>query len=316
MQIVKQNAFDKWDLPDKSVQAIITSPPYWNKRIYDIPDIIIGGDVNCSHNFVKNYSFDKKESFICNTCKAWKGQYGLEKNPEMFISHSLLWISEAYRVLKDNGIFFLNIGDSFFNKRKQLIPQKIAIEMDKSRWILRNDIIWYKKTCIPESVQDRFSNKYESILFFVKSREYKSFLNNVKEELAETSIARYKGNYFKAKFDNMPKEKSRENARKNALKKINEGDTKQKNPGDVWSFSISCQDFSHVAMWSEDLTKRMIEFSTEKNDIILDPFCGSSTTVTEAEKMFRKGIGFDLGYFFISNRRSKVIQTIFNRKEL
>lgn len=323
MRIINQNTFDKWHIPDESVQAIISSPPYWNKRIYDIPDIVIGGSEKCEHEFIneckyrkesnrkhtKRGEFKSKDTFLCKKCGAWKGQYGNEKHPDMYIQNTLLWLIEAFRVLKKDGVLFLNIGDSYFNKCKQLIPQKIAIEMCELGWILRNDIIWKKTSCVPESVSDRFSSKTESILFFSKSLLYKSFLNNVKEEMSEVSIKRYKGNFFQKKFEGTSNEKSRERI----LKDISEGNTAIKNPGDVWEYPASCKKLSHIAMWNEDLVKRMVLFSTEKNDTVLDPFCGSSTTIVEAEKLFRNGIGFDLGYFEDSKQRMSIIHKFFKK---
>ncbi len=99
-EIFHQSVFKAWPIEDKSIQAIITSPPYYGLRKYDIPDVLIGGNKDCQHEFIK-LSKDKllnlqsgNEEFkrhwredatqtinngtICIHCKAWKGQYGLE----------------------------------------------------------------------------------------------------------------------------------------------------------------------------------------------------------------------------------------------
>lgn len=65
MRIIKQNTFDKWPIPDESVQAIISSPPYWNKRIYDIPDIVIGGSEKCEHEFINEGKYRKESNRKC-----------------------------------------------------------------------------------------------------------------------------------------------------------------------------------------------------------------------------------------------------------
>ena len=84
--ILHQSVFDKWPLEDKSVQAIITSPPYWQLRRYPIPDITIG---------------------------EWTGQYGNEPLMQDYIAHTLLWVKEAWRVLRDDWVMMVNLGDSF-----------------------------------------------------------------------------------------------------------------------------------------------------------------------------------------------------------
>ena len=75
------------------------------KRIYGIPNCVIGGNKECDHIL--------NESNFCTKCNAWIGQYGNEPSFQQFIYNSLVWCKEAYRVLKDDGLFFLNIGSKY-----------------------------------------------------------------------------------------------------------------------------------------------------------------------------------------------------------
>jgi DNA modification methylase len=156
-----------------SVQTIVTSPPYWGLRDYD-------------------------ES----------NQIGQEKTPEDFISHILCLSYDFMRVLKDDGIFWLNLGDTYFGakgghwssdnsftndttgtkyrehrkappkhsylKTKDLtgVPWKTAIALQKEGWYLRNDIIWSKNNPMPEAVKDRFAKSHEHIFMFTKQPHY------------------------------------------------------------------------------------------------------------------------------------------------
>lgn len=121
-------------IPDKSIDVIITSPPYYQQRQYDAKDEI-----------------------------------GQEKTPEDYIKKMLEVAIELRRVLKDSGSYFLNIGDKFINKNQQLIPFRLAIEMQKNGWLIRNTIIWYKSpNPMPTSVKDRFNDVWEPIFFFIK----------------------------------------------------------------------------------------------------------------------------------------------------
>jgi len=246
MKICQHNIFEKWPLEDKSVQVIITSPPFWSLRKYDIPNVIIGGNRDCEHEFKLE---DKREwnpsatykdtpelqklkvsagQDFCIYCQAWKGQHGLEPTFQLYIEHIHLWAKEAWRVLRDDGIFFLNLGDSYNsqppgNKKKVLrwqhghkeesgmfdavrrpidkslppkckilIPHRVAIALIDGGWILRNDIIWYKPNAMPESVTDRFSKKFEYIFMFVKQQEYYFNLDNVRMPQKEISLERLK----------------------------------------------------------------------------------------------------------------------------
>jgi len=226
--IYHQSSFEKWPLEDESVQAITTSPPYWSLRRYDIPEVVIDG---------------------------WQGQYGLESNIDSYIEHTLLWCKEAYRVLKKDGIFWLNLGDSWNNRIgiigrqdkskyggkndihclrggdkkylpgcKNLLPHRIAIALvDKGKWSLRNDIVWIKPNCLPESVKNRFSKKFEFVFMFVKNKDYYFNLDAVREPYKETR--EHKAS--QKEMDNY------DEGKRYIIDKMYKG----KNPGDTWFIS-------------------------------------------------------------------------------
>ena len=83
---------------------------------------------------------------------------------------------------------------------------------------------------------------------------------------------------------------------------------KGKNPGDVWQINTQPSSEKHYAMWPEKLVERMLLCSTKENDIILDPFAGSGTTLKVAVQNRRKAVGIDLGYSDIQERKLKDIQ--------
>lgn len=126
------------ELPDNSIDMILTSCPYWGLRDYgeDVKEIW-GGDPNCEHNFSEYVRpaggghanpdkaqvgttkkdiqriFGAKAAF-CQKCNAWYGQLGLEPTLEMYIEHLLLITLECKRVLKPTGVMWWNHGDSYF----------------------------------------------------------------------------------------------------------------------------------------------------------------------------------------------------------
>lgn len=123
-------------IPDESVNCVITSPPYWGKRQYE------------------------------------NGGIGLEETYSEYIDNLLAIISEVYRVLRKDGAFWLNIGDSYKDKHQLGIPWRIAIHMIDKGWILRNDVIWYKIKGGMNATNDRFASVYEDFFFFVKDSKY------------------------------------------------------------------------------------------------------------------------------------------------
>jgi len=122
------------DIPDKFINLIVTSPPYFGQRDYGI-----------------------------------KGQIGNEQTPEEYIKKMLDVTDELKRVLTDDGAYFLNIGDKYADKNLQMVPFRLAIEMQKRGWAIRNVLIWQKTNAMPSSIKDRFSNVYEPIFLFVKN---------------------------------------------------------------------------------------------------------------------------------------------------
>jgi DNA modification methylase len=105
---------------------------------------------------------------FCLKCGAWKGEFGLEPTFELYLSHLWQIYDEVYRVLKKTGTCFVNLGDSYSGSgspggdeylrsynRNQLqpksliqIPSRFAIGMTERGWILRNELIWYKRSCL------------------------------------------------------------------------------------------------------------------------------------------------------------------------
>ncbi len=161
-------------LPAASVQCCVTSPPSWGLRDYGAG-----------------------------------GQLKLEETTEAYISNMVLVFREVWRVLRDDGTLWLNLGDSYsgvagnargegagdgqervksmgfgaFPKRKDLegglkhkdlagIPWRVAFALQADGWYLRQDIIWHKPNPMPESVTDRCTKAHEYIFLLTKAGKY------------------------------------------------------------------------------------------------------------------------------------------------
>ncbi len=129
-------------MPDESVQCIVTSPPYWSLRDYKIPPSIWRPRfdtplVECEHEWAetsapdgngdgKSFRRDKAagrhsgqtQTGFCIHCNAWRGCLGLEPTPELFIEHMVAIFRELRRVLRKDGTCWLNLGDSYANDGK------------------------------------------------------------------------------------------------------------------------------------------------------------------------------------------------------
>lgn len=140
-------------LPDSCIDCVMTSPPYWGKREY------------------KN------------------GGIGLERDYREYINNLAVIFLEVKRVLKDEGSFWLNIGDSYKAKQLLGIPWRIALELtDSQGWILRNSIIWNKVKSGMDNTRDRLGNIHENVFHFVKQKKYFYDANAIRAKPREAKI--------------------------------------------------------------------------------------------------------------------------------
>jgi DNA modification methylase len=155
------------ELPSESVQCVVTSPPYWGLRDYGHAD-----------------------------------QIGLEPTPQAYVETMRQVFAEVWRVLRDDGTVWLNLGDSYARMQENNVPQsknrecvppsgtgriknaglkpkdlvgipwRVAFALQADGWYLRSDIIWHKPNPMPESVTDRCTKSHEYIFMLTKSAKY------------------------------------------------------------------------------------------------------------------------------------------------
>lgn len=310
-------------LPDKFVDCVVTSPPYWALRNYQTKPVVWDNVIDCRHE----WKFEKQTHVIstnkalggnykiipevqeisigfCKKCGAWQGELGLEPDFDLYIKHLCDVFDEVKRVLKDSGTCWVNIGDTYgggampkfihpdkkYTKSLLLIPFRFALEMVNRGWVLRNVIIWQKPNCTPSSAKDRFTVDFEYLFFFSKKRKY--YFEQQTEPFKESTIKRCKGacNENKASFY---QGLNKENFQK-IQEKILGGKLSGKNKRAVWNISTSNFNGEHFAVYPPKLIEIPIKAGCPENGIVLDPFMGSGTTGLVAKKFNRNWIGIEL----------------------
>jgi site-specific DNA-methyltransferase (adenine-specific) len=140
-------------IPDNSIDCIITSPPYWGHREYN------GGGI------------------------------GLETTYREYVDNLIKITGKLYKVLKPTGSFWLNIGDTYRNKKLMGIPWRVAIRMtDDQKWILRNSVIWNKHKGGLDSSKDKLRNIHENIFHFVKDEKYFYDASKIRSDARKTIV--------------------------------------------------------------------------------------------------------------------------------
>jgi len=161
------------------------------------------------------------ETATCRLCGAWRGQYGLEPTPELYVEHTMMWLREVRRVLRKDGTLWLNLGDGYAGsyghtpddgheaiyreglsleerpsrsrvarnglkpKDAVLMPFRVALAAQADGWWVRSVIIWAKPNPMPESVRDRPTDAHEYIFLLTKAARYWYDAEAIREEATE-----------------------------------------------------------------------------------------------------------------------------------
>lgn len=242
------------EIPDKSIDLMVTSPPY---------------------NIDIEYGNTWKDGKIVKS-KGEKYKDNLEEAKYQEMLGNVF--NETKRVLKDDGQLWVNIKNRY--TKEVIIPPFWILDFFKDMY-LKNVVIWNFDW--GGSTSKRFCSRYEYVFLFTKNKKKYTFnLDDVKIPALNYRPDRYK--------------------------------SQMKNPSDVWKISLisgnSKERTSHPAQYPEELIERIIKVSTNKDDIVLDPFMGSGTTAVVAKKLNRNFIGYETNadYVKISKNRLKNVK--------
>lgn len=292
-------------LRDRAIQCVVTSPPYWGLRDYGLPPLVWDG--------APGYS-------------VWRGSFGLEPTPDLYVQHLVGIFREVYRVLRDDGTVWLNLGDSYAANRsyqvrdnkhvdvgnemsmsvsgglkpKDLIgiPWHVAFALQADRWYLRSDIIWAKPNPMPESVTDRPTRSHEYLFLLTKSARYYYDMSAIKEPCQSgpsdvRKMAEHRdriGGKHKKLVDPL----SKASATTHIGQKRAVGSPSGRNCRSVWTIPTQPYRGAHFATFPQRLVEPCILAGSREGDVILDPFMGSGTVGVVARRIGRKFVGVEL----------------------
>lgn len=302
-------------LPDASVDMILTSPPYFRLRNY-----------------------------------AHTNQIGLEAHIDDWVDRLAEVLGEAARVLVQTGTLWLNLGDTYATHRSQgahrksllMTPERLALRLQAEGWLIRNKIVWAKPNPMPISVTDRLACTYEFVYVLARQPRYLFDLDAIRVP-HRSSIKRP---YTVSRLDEGWRGPNSDTATGlDALKAAGRvGHPLGKNPGDVWTIATSRFRGAHHATFPLALAARAIRAGCPERrcsacrsawrravsrrlggaaarsalaatcdcrapsepGIVLDPFIGSGTTAVAAESLDRDWLGIELNPDFAALARQRI----------
>jgi site-specific DNA-methyltransferase (adenine-specific) len=294
-------------LPSRSIDLIITSPPYFKQRLYSQSD----------------------------------KEIGREKNVDAYVNNLLELFHECVRIIKEEGNIVFNVGDKYEEGSLLLVPYRFALKAVETEPVkLVNSITWAKLNPTPRQYKRRLASSTEPFFHFVISNNYyynyDAFLSDPNSIPRKNKNSDNKGREYFKLIDGSDLTEEQKNMAKNELTQVilevtegkiydfrmkirgihsmpfggQEGGRKTQilkngftiikmggNPikRDIILSSVeTIGGAKHPAIYPEYIIQELLKLMTKEGDIVLDPFIGSGTTAVACKKLGRRYIGFDI----------------------
>lgn len=314
-------------LSDCSIDCVITSPPYWGLRDYGIAGQF--GLEKTPEEYVQRIVLVFREvrrvlkqngTIWLNLGDTYAGNLGGNRNgiDNVTWEHAK---SEKKRSEKIGTKPLRSKPSEYGLKPKDLvgIPWRVAFALQEDGWWLRQDIIWNKPNCMPDSVTDRCTKSHEYVFLLSKCKSYYYDADSIKEP--SSGDWSKKGGSILNRTGRLGSAGRNEDS--GPSKTYTEEQGAWKNRRSVWNIATKPFREAHFALFPEELIEPMIKAGCPKDGLVLDPFIGSGTTGLVARKLLRNYIGFELNpeYVAIANKRlanipTKLPETIWLKTEV
>jgi len=298
------------EVPEASVDCVVTSPPYYQLRDYGVA-----------------------------------GQLGLEPTVDEWAGGLRAVARQLARVLKPSGAWWLNLGDSFSRhdrygapvKALLLAPERLLLMLARDGWLVRNKVIWAKTNPMPSSIRDRLSLTWEVIYLFVRSPSYYFDLDAIREPHTSVGARSAREPLGKRPDWAGPLAGSQDGLRR-AREAGVPGHPLGKNPGDVWRVATRGFKGAHFATFPPELIRRpilatcpelvcsdcgqawgsigghsdgpagpMCRFArSPRPGVVLDPFFGTGTVGLVARELGRDWLGIELKPEYVEIARERL----------
>ena len=320
------------------VQCIVTSPPYWGLRDYGVAGQL--GQEPTLREFIANMVevFDLCRELLADDGKLWLNMGDSYAANRTYQVPSTLMNGDATNQAQAAGGRGMKVPDGL--KPKDLVgqPWRLAFALQDAGWWLRQDIIWHKPNPMPESVRDRCTKAHEYLFLMTRSERYYFDQEAILEPVSPNTHARlsqnvqaqigseranggaksngnmkaagrkvYPGNGvgFGHGYDEAPKGRVKNNASFDEAMAIM---PTERNRRSVWTIPTQSFKGAHFATFPEALVEPCILAGSRAGDIVFDPFMGSGTVASVAQRLGRRWLGAELNPEYIALQAERTRQ--------
>jgi site-specific DNA-methyltransferase (adenine-specific)/site-specific DNA-methyltransferase (cytosine-N4-specific) len=217
--------------------------------------------------------------------KTTYGGIRADKYVEWFLPIS----KELLRVLKPTGTFVLNIKEKVVEGERSTYVMELILAMRQQGWLWTEEFIWHKKNSYPGKWPNRFRDSWERLLQFNKAKHFNMYQEEVMVPMGDWAKTRLK------KLSDTDKTRDNSKVGSGFGKNISNWlDRDKAYPTNVLHLATECNNKNHSAAFPQELPEWFIKLFTKENDTVLDPFMGSGTTLSVANRMKRNSIGIEI----------------------
>lgn len=210
-------------------------------------------------------------------------------HPDKYVEWFLPISEQLLRVLKPTGTFILNIKEKVVNGERSTYVIELIIAMRKQGWLWTEEFIWHKKNSYPGKWPNRFRDSWERLLQFNKAKHFHMYQEEVMVPMGDWAKTRLK------KLSDTDKIRDNSKVGSGFGKNVsNWVDRDKAYPTNVLHLATECNNKNHSAAFPQELPEWFIKLFTKENDTVLDPFMGSGTTLSVANRMKRNSIGIEI----------------------
>jgi DNA modification methylase len=202
-----------------------------------------------------------------------KAQVGFGQDYQKYLGDLGRIFRATYAITKKSGSLWVVADTIKWGGELKLFPFDLAARLKKIGWVLQDVIIWHKDKTLPWSHRGKLRNIFEYILFFSKGPRFKYYLSRVREtEGLKEWWVRYPERYS-------PQGKA---------------------PTRTWSIPIPRQGswgenwVKHFCPFPPEIVRRIVLLTTQKGDVVFDPFAGSGVVLAQSKALMRRYVGLDL----------------------